>query len=268
MPGPTVPLQDSRLTSPEGSSRRLRLIALLTSCGLGCAGLVGLFQPLPALAIPQQEAMKKLAVIPVFVLTNSKGIPLPLQRDKALVLPLFLDRGKAEQELAAFLKANPTIKAGVLPMPMNVALERVQELNKSLKDRKLLSPVVPAPSDLSQARTLLGKQGLDQKAIQEGLSVPVFFTKPLITVKTPQGERGLFFFDYASLQKAMATIPDRNKLTIQAADLSAVMDQIVKQSKDTYAFYPTPEYFRLVQQQARPLGSGPTAAPPAVAPRR
>lgn len=248
--------------------RRRRLLALLTSIGVGCSGLIGLLQPLPALAIPQQEAMKKLAVIPVFVLADAKGVPLPLQREKALVLPLYLDRVKAEQELAAFLKVNPTIKAGVLPMPMNVALERVQEINKTLKDLKLLSPVIPTPSDLSQARTLLAKQGLDQKAIQEGLSVPVFFTKPLITVKTPQGERGLFFFDYASLQKAMAGIPDRNKLTVQAADLSAVMDQIVKQSKDTYAFYPTPEYFRLVEQQSRAKGAGSAGATPPVAPKR
>ncbi|CAK6697460.1 hypothetical protein BBFGKLBO_02258 [Synechococcus sp. CBW1107] len=265
MPGPIAQLPASRPASPAGCSRRRRrLIALLA----GCAGLVGLLQPPSALAIPEKEAMKKLAVIPVFVLTDAKGIPLPLQREKALVLPLYLDRGKAEQELAAFVKANPTIKAGVLPMPMNVALERVQELNKSLKDRKLLSPVIPTPSDLSQARSLLGKQGIDQKTIQEGLSVPVFFTKPLITVKTPQGERGLFFFDYASLQKAMASIPDRNKLTVQAADLSAVMDQIVKQAKDTYAFYPTPEYFRLVEQQSRTKGAGSAGSSAPAAPRR
>ncbi len=265
MPGPIAQLPASRPASSAGCSRRRRRLIVFLA---GCAGLVGLLQPLSALAIPEQEAMKKLAVIPVFVLTDAKGIPLPLQREKALVLPLYLDRGKAEQELAAFLKANPTIKAAVLPMPMNVALERVQALNKTLKDRKLLSPVIPTPSDLSQARSLLGKQGLDQKAIQEGLTVPVFFTKPLITVKTPQGERGLFFFDYASLQKAMASIPDRNKLTVMAADLSAVMDQIVKQAKDTYAFYPTPEYFRLVEQQSRTKGPGSAGSPPPVAPRR
>jgi hypothetical protein len=147
-------------------------------------------------------------------------------------------------------------------MPLNVALERVQDLNKKLKDRKLLSPVIAAPADLVQARTLLSKQGLDEKTIREGLSVPVFFTKPLITAKTPQGERGLFFFDYASLQKAMASIPDRSKLTIQAADLSAVMDQIVKQKNDLYAFYPTTEYFRLVQERSKQSGSRPTTPPP------
>ena len=71
-----------------------------------------------------------------------------------------------------------------------------------------------------------------------------------------------------STPAAMAAIPDRNKLTVQAADLSAVMDQIVKQSKDTYAFYPTPEYFRLVEQQSRAKGAGPAGAPAPVAPKR
>jgi hypothetical protein len=240
-------------------SRRHRWLAWLAGAGLSFSSPL---TSAPASAIPQAEAMKKLEVIPVFVLTDTKGIPLPLQRDKALVLPMYLERAKANQELAAFQKANPTVKAGVLPMPLNVALERIQDLNKNLKDRKLLSPVIPAPADLVQARTLLSKQGLDEKTIREGLSVPVFFTKPLITTKTPQGERGLFFFDYASLQKAMASIPDRSKLTIQAADLSAVMDQIVKQKNDLYAFYPTTEYFRLVQERSKPSGTRPTATPP------
>ena len=264
-------LTAAKLAPQTSAAHRQSLTTRWARWGLDCISAVALLQPLPAMAIPQAEAMKKLAVIPVFVLTDTKGIPLPLERNKALVLPLYLDRAKANQELAAFTKANPTIKAGVLPMPMNVALERVQEINKSLKDRKLLSPVIPLPADLNQARTLLGKQGLDQKAIQEGLAVPVFFTQPLITIQTPQGERGLFFFDYASLQKAMAGIPDRSKLTVQAADLSAVMDQIVKQPKDTYAFYPTPDYFQLVQQQSSRTGAAgpaPAAAPPPVAPRR
>lgn len=117
MPGPTVPLQDSRLTSPERSSRRRRLIALLSSCGLGCAGLVGLFQPLPALAIPQQEAMKKLAVIPVFVLTDSKGIPCPCNGTRPWYCLCSLIGAKPSRNWPPFSRPTPPSRLGCCPCP-------------------------------------------------------------------------------------------------------------------------------------------------------
>ncbi len=234
---------------PSGPGRPfLRLARALGVCTLALASLV---LAAPALAIPEAEALKKLAVIPVFILADSQGVPLPLERDQALVLPLYLERVKAEQELAAFQKANPTVKAGVLPLPLNVALERVTELNTKLTDRKLLSPVISGTREMDQAKTLLRQQGLDDQTIREGLSLPVFFTKPLLTIKTQVGERGVFFFDYASLENALKTVPDRSKLQVQAADFSAVMDQILKEPKDTFTFYPTPEYFRLVEEETR-----------------
>ncbi len=247
--------------------RRRRRCARWLSAVVAAASVALTVGPLisPAQAIPEAEALKKLAVIPVFILVDSKGVPLPLEREKAMVLPLYLERTTADQELAAFLKTNPTMKAAVLPLPLNVAWERVAALNKTLKDRKLQSPVIPGRKDMEQARTLLRKQGLDDKTIREGLSLPVFFTKPLLTTKTSQGQRGLFFLDYASLEKALSTLPDRSKLEVQAADLSAVMEQIIKQKEDRFAFFPTPEYFRLVQQQAgkgKPSGPGQPSAPP------
>jgi hypothetical protein len=70
--------------------------------------------PIKALAIPEAQAIKKLEVIPVYVLTDEKGVPLPIPRDKALVLPLYLEKAKAQAELASLLKGRVPLR-GVNP---------------------------------------------------------------------------------------------------------------------------------------------------------
>ena len=219
--------------------------------------------PAPLLAIPEADALKKLAVIPVFVLTNDQGVPLPIPKDKLLILPLYLDRSQADREVANFNKSNTQIKARVLPIPLNVANEKAEELNKQLKDgRSLVAPVVGREPDRQQAIAILKKQGLSDKQIQEGLNTPVFFTKPFLTINTPQGPRGVFFFRFEDLQKALANVPDTKKPEPQAADLTAAMREIIKAKDDVFVFFPTPEYFQLVQEQekANP-GSKPSAQP-------
>jgi hypothetical protein len=222
---------------------------------MGCrlvAGLLGaaVLGAAPALAIPEAAAIKKLEVIPVFVITDEKGVPLPIPKDNTLILPLYLERSKAQSELAAIQKNNPKLKAGVVGIPLNVMNEKVLELNKQLKDKtkKLVAPVVVNPSDRQEAIKLLKTQGLTEKQINEGLSVPVFFTKPFLTVQTPEGPRGVFFFSYAELQKGLAKVPNREQLKPQVADLSAVLREIVKAKDDSYVIFPTPDYFRLVQE--------------------
>lgn len=246
-----------------GAAARLGRLGVAFAMGSQLLLLGGVLAPRPAQAITEAVAAKKLSVIPVFVLTDDKGTPLPIPRGKDLILPLYLDRAKADSELASFRKANPSVKAQVLPIPLNVANERILELNKGLKDKKLFGAVIPRPQDRAQAVSLLKAQGLTDKQINDGLSVPVFFTKPFLTINTPQGPRGVFFFSYDALQNALSKVPDKSKLVPQAADLSAVLREIMKQKDDLYVFFPTPDYFKLVQEQG---GSG-AAAPAPAAPR-
>jgi len=219
--------------------------------GLGL-GVAALLAAPAAQAIPEADAVKKLQVIPVFVITDPKGVPLPIPREKALVLPLYLDSSQANRELAALNKTNPTVKAVVTPVPLNVMNDRVVELNKQLKDKSkpLVAPVMVSDSDRQQAVTLLKAEGLTEKQIQEGLSVPVFFTRPFLTLNTPEGPRGVFFLGYGELQRALSQVPEaeRPKLKPQVADLSVVLQEIIKTPKDTFVIFPTPEYFRLVKE--------------------
>ncbi len=213
----------------------------------------------PARAIPEAEALKKLAVVPVFVLTDSKGVPLPIPKDKALVLPLYLERSRAEAELATLQKANPGLLARLVAVPLNTMTVKIKQLQLQLKDRSrtLVAPVIAKAADRQQAILLLKQQGLTDKQIQEGLTVPVFFTKPFLSLSAPQTTgkaepKLLFFMSYASLQEAIASLPRdrRSSLKPQVADLSAVLRQIIQSPQDRYGIVPSADYDRLVQQQS------------------
>jgi len=223
-------------------------VALSAGVALGAFGLLSA----PAQAIPEADAVKKLQVVPVFVITDSNGVPLPIPREKELILPLYLESAKANEQLAALNKSNPQLKAGVVALPLNVMNQKVVELNKQLKDKNkpLVAPIVGNAGDRTQAVKILKDQGLTEKQIQEGLNVPVFFTKPFLTIKTPEGPRGVFFFSYENLQNALNQLPpgERSKLTPQVADLTAVLREIVNAPSDSFTIFPTPEYFRLVKE--------------------
>lgn len=236
----------------QGRSVRARMLQLGLACGVAAGVMAPSLAPPAARAIPEAEAYKKLQVVPVFVITDPKGVPLPIPREKALVLPLYLDSSQANRELAALNKTNPTVKAVVTPVPLNVMNDRVVELNKQLKDKSkpLVAPVMVSDSDRQQAVSLLKAEGLTEKQIQEGLSVPVFFTRPFLTLNTPEGPRGVFFLGYGELQRALSQVPEaeRPKLKPQVADLSVVLQEIIKTPKDSFMIFPTPEYFRLVKE--------------------
>ena len=205
----------------------------------------------PVLAIPEAEAIQKLAVIPVFLLTSEKGVPLPIpQGNDQLVLPMFLEQPRAQQELEVFLKSNPEAKAKVSAIPMNVANDRVNAMNEKLKSagKQIITPVVGAKADLEQAAALLRKQGVSKEDIAKGLSIPVFFHKPFLTVKTPEGMRGVFFLSYSDATKAAAGIKGA-KPEVQAADLTNALAQIIEEKNDEFVFYPTSAFFKLMKEQ-------------------
>ncbi|OUT70573.1 MAG: hypothetical protein CBB79_09110 [Synechococcus sp. TMED19] len=205
----------------------------------------------PALAIPEDQALKKLSVIPVFLLTSEQGVPLPIpQGDDKLLLPMFLQKTRAEKELSTFKKTNPEAKAKVSAIPMNVANDRVNEMNEKLEadGKKIVTPVVGAQADMKQAAAILRNQGVSAEDIQKGLSVPVFFHNPFITVKTPNGVKGVFFLSYGDASRAAKSIQGANP-EIQAADITNALAQMIEEKKDSFVFYPTAEFFTLMKEE-------------------
>ena len=229
-----------------------RVVSGFRSAFLGAAACLPLLlSGLPLRAIPEADALRKLAVIPVFLITNEQGAPIPIpQSDKNLLLPMFLDQAKAQKELDAFNKANPTAKARVTPIPMNLANDKVNEINKTLTDKKLVAPVISSDIDMSKAVELLRKQGVSEKDINEGLSVPVFFSKPFITVNTPKGTKAVFFLSYNDAAAAASKITG-TKVELLAADLTVALGRMIETKNDEFVFYPTPAFFKLMQEQGQ-----------------
>ncbi len=229
-----------------------RVVSGFRSAFLGASACLPLlFSGLPLRAIPEADALRKLAVIPVFLITNDQGAPIPIpQSDKNLLLPMFLDQAKALKELDAFNKTNPTTKARVTPIPLNLANDKVNEINKKLTDKKLIAPVISSEIDMSKAVEMLRKQGVSEKDINEGLSVPVFFSKPFITVNTPKGTKAVFFLSYNDAAAAAAKITG-TKVELLAADLTVALGRMIETKTDEFVFYPTPAFFKLMQEQGQ-----------------
>jgi len=227
-----------------------RILQLISALAVG----ICTFVPLRVEAIPESEAIKKLQFIPVFVITDGDGVPLPIPRGESLVLPLYLEEARAYKELQSLIKTNPELAktAGVTPVPLNIMNAKVVELNNQLvdKSKELVAPVVMNEKDIRQAYSLLRNDGLSDDEIKRGLNVAVFFTDPFLTLNTPDGPKGVFFLSYSELEKALENVPpnERRKLKPRVADLSAVLNQITKAREDSFVIYPTREYFRLVDE--------------------
>lgn len=238
------------------------LRALLLALALPLAAPLAVLLPPPAAwAISEADALRKLQVVTVFLITDARLQPLPIPRARTLVLPLYLERARAEQELASLRAANPGLEARLVPLPMPVANERVIAMRGQLREGwTLVAPVVPRTDDLAQARAILRSQGVSEERLRGALTVPVFFTRPFLTVRSPQGERAVFFLSHDDLRDALARLPKGSGAAPQpqVADLTAVLREIVKAETDGFLFHPTRETLLL---QAGARRTGPPAAP-------
>ena len=135
-------------------------------------------------------------------------------------------------------------------LPMTDQKKKVNEINKKLTDKKLVAPVISSEIDMSKAVELLRKQGVSEKDINEGLSVPVFFSKPFITVNTPKGTKAVFFLSYNDAAAAAAKITG-TKVELLAADLTVALGRMIETKNDEFVFYPTPAFFKLMQEQGQ-----------------
>jgi hypothetical protein len=199
--------------------------------------LIGLAAVLPARAIPEQEALEKLRVIPVHLMVDGKGVPLPIPRGKSLLLPLFLDGQRARKELADIRSRDPSLKVQLATMPLSEANGLVSKLIKDLKPGyQLVAPVVPFRQDLDIATGLLRQKGLSDAQIRNGLTLPVFYTRPFLTTQTPQGERGLLFLSHQDLQQALARAGQTPPRRVEVADITAVLRRLIQTPQDLFVF--------------------------------
>ena len=250
------------------------------------------FGAMPALAIPEAEAIKKLEAVAVYVVVAGNGNPdfseyrpawqdwgLPIlptgdsssvtsffqQPPNQLVLRMYMKAEEARQVQEELEKRSGVEGSEVVPIALNIAFENnkklLEEIRSRDKDRELITLLVPARADWEKAEEILLAQGIDQEEIDRNLKVPVFFTNPPISI-TPPGEEEAkiaFFFNHSQLEQAkqaMADFEGEDKVV----DLRQAINLVVQEEEDKYFFLPTEDLIKTIQdyqQQSEPSATQP-----------
>ena len=210
------------------------------------------------MSLSLEDTQKKLDVVAVFVLINEKGEFYQISQGDTIVIPLYLQADAAQGQLEKVLKTEKGLKGSIQPYSLNLFYKKTEALLKAAEKRgkKLATPIVIPEDEMAKATQILKSQGLSDEQIKAGLRVPVFFADPMITAKTPNGNRQVFFVGYSQLQKSIAALPadQRGKVKERVADLDVILNLIQESKDDKYAFMATEDYLKLREEYLKNQG--------------
>ncbi|KKZ12266.1 MAG: hypothetical protein TQ37_05835 [Candidatus Synechococcus spongiarum 15L] len=221
---------------------------------------------MPALAIPEAEAIRKLAAVAVYVVVDPEGWPAlyPESPDR-LVLPMFMKAEQAQQARRTLEERQDTEGSRVVPMSLDIAFELNKNLRQAIPVHKsLIMQLEPAQEDWEKAKEIRLAEGIDQGEIDRNLKVPVFFTNPSITFTPPGTEEAkvAFFFNYSQLQQAKQAVPDSNlDSEDKVMDLFLLIDLMIQDEEDKYFLSPTEDWLKIIQAQQEQQSSPSQAQP-------
>ena len=210
---------------------------------------------MPALAIPEAEAIKKLEAVAVYVVVSGEGQPAFYQESPdRLVLPMFMKAEQARQAQRTLEEGPNSESSKVISIPLNIAFERNEKLMEEIKARdegkSLITPLVPAQADWKKAEEILLAQGISQDEIAQNLKVPVFFTDPPISITPPGTEepKVALFFNYSQLQEAKQAVPGFAGEE-RVVDLLQAINLVIQDEEDKYFFLPTEDMIGAIRAQ-------------------
>ena len=212
---------------------------------------------MPALAIPEAEAIKKLEAVAVYVVVSAEGQPafiVDQESPNQLVLPMFMNAERAQQAKETLETGSDSEDSRVVPLPLNIAFERneklVQEIREQNEAASLVTPLVPAQEDWEKAKEVLLEQGIGEDEIARNLTAPVFFTDPPISITPPGMEEAkiALFFNYNQLQQAKQSVPDFDGED-KVVEWRQALNIVIQDEEDRYFFFPTEDAIRLIQAQ-------------------
>lgn len=235
---------------------------------------------LEAIALPQDQVVKKLQEVPVFTLTNPKGEFVVLSRNNASKpisqVGFFISKQDAQKFLDNRLKKeNPQLASTLQVRPLSLAdyYKIVQESKK--KSDSIIYTLVPTQEQVASATSMLNQTG---KKGEQFNGIPLFVPKfkkdnSYLTIPIPKGkERYIpFFFEkeqaVALLDQFKKAVPKEAENTeIQVVDLYGVMEALNSSSDPSVnkiVLYPSRESINFIRSLA-PNQS--PAAKPAAAP--
>ncbi|BAC89695.1 Tic22 family protein [Gloeobacter violaceus] len=251
------------------------------------AFLTSLMTCTPARAIPEDEVIKKLDSVPVFLIADTKGNPLivTVKDDKTKkdtsILWLFLDQNAAKEAYGNLQKSNDKAakESQIGVISLGQAFKAAKEEQKK-KENKVNFQFQSDPKTVTAALDLAKK--VDPKT-KDFPGIPVFYAmgtdektkaKGFVTFEKDNKQYVPLFFDKDDLERNVDQIkrskPELAKqMNIEVAPLDAVVGNMLEGKNDTefnkLTFVPSfkaVEYVQSLKKAAAP-GAAPASVTPA-----
>ncbi|MEC4818295.1 MAG: Tic22 family protein [Scytonema sp. PMC 1069.18] len=238
----------------------------------------------PVLALTEQQIKEKLDPVPVFLITNDKGIPLTrtvptnaqagqnAQQKNVTVTDVFMSGKEAQSFISELRKAqsnNPKMaemlkSLQVTPVPLGLIYQRLQENAK--KKEPLVFAFQPGQQEIQGAMTLLRQSG---KEVKQFPSVPVFIVrspeKGYISVKRKTDNKEVIplFLSQKDAERLLQQVKQQvPKADIQVVDIDGVI-KTLKEKNDSWltqvAIVPSSESMDYVVSNSRGSNNAPKA---------
>lgn len=216
------------------------LVRWSATLGLVGSTLLGSFftNNLSALALPDEQVMKKLETIPVYTVTDTKGAPLVASipngqnNQTASIAGVFISRKDAQAFVDKLKTEKPDIGKAVQVVP--VSLGEVYKLNKDNRSKpgNLAFAFIPAQQQVQSAQALMTQSG-QQQPFQ---GTPLFVARGgqdggYLTVQENNQQIIPFFFEKEQLQVMVERFKQQQPqlaatIKIQAVPLEGVLQTL------------------------------------------
>jgi hypothetical protein len=246
---------------------------------VGIGNLPGLGN-LEAVALPQDQVVKKLQEVPVFTLTNPKGEFVVLSRNNqsktVSQVGFFISKQDAQKFLDNRLKKeNPQLASTLQVRPLSLADYYKIVLEGKKKSDSVIYTLVPTQQQVASATSMLNASG---KKVEQFNGIPLFVPKfkkdnSYLTIPLANGnDRYIpFFFEkeqaVALLDEFKKAVPKEAENTeIQVVDLYGVMEALNTSndpSINKIVLYPSRESINFIRSLApnQAPANKPAAAP-------
>lgn len=228
-----------------------------------------------AIALPEEEVLKKLDPVPVFTIADEQGAPLVASGDdEAKVAGVFISQEDANEFVNQLKDKNPELAEKVKVVP--VSLGEVYKLAEAAQteENALNFAYVPQEEAVASAKTI-GEA--NQQPYQGG--VPLFVAKGgedkgYLTIEKDSQQVIPFFFDKQQLEQMVSKFKEQKPDVAASVDIEVVPLEGVIETLETsedkmlekIVLVPTEESIQFLQNVSAPPSG--EAAPAPVAPEK
>ena len=244
-----------------------------TTLGIGGGALLGslMIGNLTALALPEDQVLKKLDPVPVFTIADEQGAPLVREiENQGKVAGVFISQEDATKVVDQIKQDNPELAKKVKVVP--VSLGEIYKLSESAESQENALTFLYQP----QAEAVTSAKAVgeaNQQPYQGG--VPLFVAKGgedkgYLTIEKDAQQVIPFFFDKKQLEDLVAKFKEQKPDVAANVDIEVVPLEGVIETLETsedpmlekIVLVPSSESIQFLQNTA-PAGEGATPSPAA-----